>query len=234
MQEGKSPISARCLSCTQQTMSDASRHNAPGITAWTTSTLCDQNPISTGNSNSSLPVMSVRKASQNRQRHNQRHQQQQQVTSSHVSPQGCQIGQHRTDQDTISSTSNRNSLLPVVTVHKASQNRHRHDQQHHTVSSISNSLLPVMSVRKAVKLTKQPTSPPSRSGLFLPELGVPTTRSSLPLYRRSNTLKAASTVTKRLLPQRCANRLSCSTPFTGMVTCALRTRPEPVNLTQQL
>ena len=104
-----------------------------------------------------------------------------------------------------------------------------------TVSnSISNSLLPVMSVRKAVKLTKQPTKPPSRSGLFLPELGVPTTRSSRPLYRRSRTLKAANTVTNRLLPQRCANRLSCSTPFTGMVTCAPRTRPEPSLLNQQL
>ena len=104
-----------------------------------------------------------------------------------------------------------------------------------TVSnSISNSLLPVMSVRKAVKLTKQPTKPPSRSGLFLPELGVPTTRSSRPLYRRSRTLKAANTVTNRLLLQRCANRFSCSTPFTGMVTCAPRTRPEPSLLNQQL
>ena len=145
MQEGEPPISAMCLSCIELTLPDASRCKAPGTTAQTTSTLCDQD----------------------------------------------------------------------------------------TLSNISNSLLPVMSVRRAVKLTKQPTRPPSRSGLFLPELGVPTTRSSRPLYRRSSTLKAARTVTNRLLPQRCANRLSCSTPFTGMVTCTPRTRPEPSLLNQQ-
>ena len=146
MQERVPPIRAMILSCTKQTVSDASR-NASGSTAQTTSILCHQNTIS---------------------------------------------------------------------------------------NSISNSLLPVMSVRKAVKLTKQPTRPPSRSGLFLPELGVPTTRSSLPLYRRSSTLKAASTVTNRLLPQRCANRLSCTTPFTGMVTCASSITPEPVIFSQQV
>ena len=141
------------------------------------------------------------------------------------------------------STDHKHSLSPE---HKQQQHQQQlyflscqcarpHSTDQYTISnSISNSLLPVMSVRKAVKLTKQPTRPPSRSGLFLPELGVPTTRSSLPLYRRSSTLKAASTVTNRLLPQRCANRLSCTTPFTGMVTCASTITPEPVIFSQQV
>ncbi len=200
MQERVPPIRAMFLSCTKQTVSDASR-NASGSTAQTTSILCHQNTSSNSISNS--------------------------FTSCHVSAQGLTV-QTNTQSATASST--------AYFLSCKCPRRHRTDQD--TTSNISNSirnsLLPVMSVRKAVKLTKQPTRPPSRSGLFLPELGVPTTRSSLPLYRRSSTLKAASTVTNRLLPQRCANRLSCSTPFTGMITCASTITPEPVIFSQQV
>ena len=76
-----------------------------------------------------------------------------------------------------------------------------------------------MLVRRGTRLTKQPTRLPSRSGRPLPELGVPTIRSSLPLKRRSRTLKAASTVAKRLLPLLWATFFNCSTMPTCRATC---------------
>ena len=76
-----------------------------------------------------------------------------------------------------------------------------------------------MLVRSATKLTKQPTRLPSRSGRPLPELGVPTIRSSLPLNLLSSTLNAAKTVANRLLPLCCATSFSCSTMPICNATC---------------
>ena len=79
--------------------------------------------------------------------------------------------------------------------------------------------LPAKLVRSAVRLTKQPIVLPCSSGLCRPELGVPTTRSSLLLYLASSTLKAASTVTNKLLPLTWARNRKRHTMSIDSLTC---------------